>query len=368
MESDFPTMMTAAQQSSYGEARNVITLRQDVPVHRELSCKQILVRTYAAAINPIDWKVLQGSLSFIKRFSFPHIPGTDVAGVVVAVGASVKRLHVGDKVYGNLGADGGSYAEYVCAKESLFALKPANLTMVQAAAIPLACLTSYQALFKTASPRVESQSKIMICGGSTATGLYAIQLAKAVGAHVATTCSQRNFDLLGQLGYKVIQADGNTTVDSERLLVIDYNNKDFGQELKGHNFDIVYDCVGGEQQEIAARQILKPGGQFITLVGNDPEMKVTLGYIASLGSTILSHKIQSIVDSTKPVYRFFALRESYEDLDELQTRFLETNKVKPIIDTVFDWRKDGVEALHGMYEKSKSGKAQGKLLLKIVDE
>ncbi|CAF4238514.1 unnamed protein product, partial [Rotaria sordida] len=104
--------------------------------------------------------------------------------------------------------------------------------MVEAAAVPLACETSYQVLFKQASPIIGPGSKIMVCGGSSATGLYAIQLAKAVGAHVATTCSQRNFSLMEKLGYRVVEASDDMTVDPQQLIVIDYNNKDFGQELK----------------------------------------------------------------------------------------------------------------------------------------
>ena len=179
IESDIPAVMTAAQQNNYGEPRDVITLRQDVPVPRKLSSKQVLIRVHAAAINPVDWKALKGNMSLVKRVSFPHTPGTDVAGVVVAVGSSVKRLKVGDKVYGNLGLEGGSYAEYVRGNESLFALKPSNLTMVEAAGVPLACVTSYQVLFDQASPIVGPGSKVMVCGGSSATGLYAVQLAKA---------------------------------------------------------------------------------------------------------------------------------------------------------------------------------------------
>ena len=146
---------------------------------------------------------MQGNLSFIKRFSFPHTPGTDVAGVVVAVGSSVKRLRVGDKVDGNQGINGGSYAEYVRGNESFFALKPNHFTMVEAAAIPLACVTSYQVLFDRASPIIGPGSKVMVCGGSTATGLYAVQLAKAVGAPVMATCSQRNFGLMENLGSSI---------------------------------------------------------------------------------------------------------------------------------------------------------------------
>jgi NADPH:quinone reductase-like Zn-dependent oxidoreductase len=197
---DIPFVMLAAQQNGYGDARDVLTLSQNVPVPRQLSSNQILVRVHAASINPIDWKVLNGNMSLVKKLSFPHIPGNDVAGVVVDVGSSVQRLQVGDKVYGNLGGDGGTYAEYVRGNESHFALKPNNLSMVEAAAVPLACEVSYQALFKKTSPPIGSESKVFVCGGSSATGSYAIQLAKAVGAHVTTTCSQRNFSFMERLG------------------------------------------------------------------------------------------------------------------------------------------------------------------------
>ncbi len=194
-----PSVMKAAQQNGYGEARNVLTMGQDVHVPRQLSSTQVLVRVYAASINPYDWKLLKGYLTLIKKYSFPHVPGCDVAGVVVDTGSKVKRLKVGDKVYGNVGGD-GAYAEYVRADESQFALKPNNFSMIEAAAVPLACETSYQALFSKASPPIGPESKVFVCGGAAATGWYAIQLAKAVGAHVATTSSQRNFSLLEKLG------------------------------------------------------------------------------------------------------------------------------------------------------------------------
>jgi NADPH:quinone reductase-like Zn-dependent oxidoreductase len=143
-----PSTMKAAQQSNYGEVRDVLTLRDDVPVPQTLSSKQILVRVHAASINPLDWKLLNGNLSVMSRYTFPHIPGNDVAGVVVNIGSGVTRFQVGDKVYGNLGIPGGSYAEFVRGNETLFALKPKNLSMEEAAAVPLACETSYQALFK----------------------------------------------------------------------------------------------------------------------------------------------------------------------------------------------------------------------------
>ncbi|CAF1266263.1 unnamed protein product [Rotaria sordida] len=363
-----PSVMKAAQQSGFGEIRDVLTLSENVSVPRQLSSKQILVRVYAAAINPVDWKVLNGRLSLVTRYSFPHTPGTDVAGVVVDIGSGVKRLRIGDKVYGDLTIHGGSYAEYVRGDESVFTLKPNNLTMEEAAAIPLACDTSYQALFKKVSPPIGPTSKILICGGSTATGLYAIQLAKAVGAYVTATCSQRNFSLMEKLGYTITQTNIEINNDQNQLHIIDYNEKDFGEELKDQNYDIVYDCVGGEQQWISAQKILKRGGQFITIVGDDISSIISLKTLVTAGLSILNRKFWSVFGSVHHNYIRHVLYENFQDLDDIRTKYIETGKVKPLIDTIFDWRKDGVEALYSIYEKSKSGKAQGKLILKIADE
>ncbi|CAF1121613.1 unnamed protein product [Didymodactylos carnosus] len=199
-ESGIPSVMRAAQQTNFGDVRDVLTIVDNVPIPRQLSSKQILIRAHAASINPADWKIMSGMLSIFIRYSWPHIPGSDVAGEIVDMGPEVKRFRVGDHVYGNVGIGAGAFAEYVRADESLFALKPKNLTMEEAAAVPVACDTSYQALFHKVSPPIGKGSKIFICGGSSACGLFAIQLAKAVGASVATTCSQRNFQLMEKLG------------------------------------------------------------------------------------------------------------------------------------------------------------------------
>ncbi|CAF1184828.1 unnamed protein product [Adineta ricciae] len=363
-----PAVMKAAQQSSFGDIRDVLTLGENIRVPRQLSSKQILVRVCAAAINPVDWKILNGKLSLVTRYSFPHIPGTDVAGVVVAIGSGVKRLKIGDKVYGDLEIHGGSYAEYVRGPESLFTVKPNNLTMEEAAAIPLACDTSYQALFKKVSPPIGKGSKVFICGGSTATGLYAVQLAKAVGAYVTTTCSPRNFSLMEKLGYTITQTNVETSNDQNQLHVIDYTEKDFGEELKDQNYDVVYDCVGGAEQWISAQKILKRGGKFITIVGDDTSSVISLKTLIEMGFSIVNRKFWSVFGLAHHDYIRHVLSENFQDLDDIRTKFIETNKVKPLIDTVFDWRKDGVEALYSLYEKSKSGKAQGKLILKIADE
>ena len=290
-----------------------------------------------------------------------------MAGVIVDVGSAVQRLHVGDHVYGTVGGKGGAFAEYLRADENLFAVKPTNLSMEEAAAFPVACGTSYQALFQNASPQVGKGTKVFICGAGAVTGLFAVQLAKAVGATVAATCSQRNFPLMEKLGYRIVTNKAELTGDADELLLIDYNERDFGDELKGADYDLVYDCVGGVEQWNSAQRILKRGGSFITIAGDDTKSSVTAKYFVNLGSSIINRKFWSVFGSGHYQYSFHFFRETFVDLDELRTNFIENDKVKPLIDAVFDWRSDGAEALYSLYDKSQSGKAQGKLILRIAD-
>lgn len=363
-----PSFMTAAQQTNYGNVRDVLTLDDHVPVPRELTPKQVLIRVHAASMNPADWKLLYGNVSLVIRYSFPHIPGGDVAGVVVAIGSAVERFRIDDQVYGNLGTGGGSYAQYARADESMLALKPNNLTMEEAAAIPLACETSYGALFHKCTPPVGNGTKLLICGGSSATGLFAIQLAKAAGASVATTCSSRNIFLIEKLGYEITRSKSDWTNANNQILVIDYKEKDFGEELEGDNYDIVYDCVGGQQHWMSAQKILKRGGIFITLVGDDPNTVLSFKWIANTASSLINRKFWSVFGSAHHNYIMHAHKQTSQNLDDIRINYIENGKVKPLIDQVYDWRKDGVEVLFSLYEKSKSGTSQGKLILKIADE
>jgi NADPH:quinone reductase-like Zn-dependent oxidoreductase len=136
----------------------------------------------------------------------------------------------------------------------------------------------------------------------------------------------------------------------------------------GENYDVVYDCVGGQQQWISAQQVLKSHGQFITIVGDDTKSVLSVKSMASMGFGLLNRKLWSIVGSLHHNYIFHFLKPTFQDLDDIRTKYVETGKVKPLLDTVFDWRKDGVQALYSIYDKSKSGKAQGKIVLKIADE
>ncbi|CAF1377191.1 unnamed protein product [Adineta ricciae] len=365
---EIPYVMRAAQQINYGNVRDVLQLDDNVSVPRELTSKQVLIRVYAASINPADCKLLYGDVSFAIRYSFPHIPGGDVAGVVVDVGSAVGRVRIGDHVYGNLGTNGGGYAEYARAEESMLAIKPTNLTMEEAAAIPLACETSYEALFQRCSSPVGKGTKLFICGGGSATGLFAIQLAKAVGAFVALTCSQRNLFLIEKLGYEIIRNKSEWINMDNQILVIDYKEKDFGEELQGNDYDIVCDCVGGQQNWISAQRILKRGGDFITFVGDDPNPVLSVTWIVQTAGNLLNRKFWSVFGSERHKYFMHVHSQTPENLDDLRLNYFESGKVKPIIDKVYDWRKDGIEALYSAYERSRNRMAQGKLILKIADE
>ncbi|UJR17261.1 hypothetical protein I4U23_004156 [Adineta vaga] len=367
-KNNIPSVMVAAQQITYGNVRDVLKLDDNVVVPRELTSKQVLVRVYAASINPADCKLLYGDVSLVIRYSFPHIPGGDIAGIVVDVGSAVERFRIGDHVYGNLGTNGGGYAEYARANESMLALKPTNLTMEEAAAIPLACETSYEALFQRCSSPVGKGTKLFICGGGSATGLFAIQLAKAVGASVAITCSQRNLFLIEKLGYEIIRNKSDFINIDNQILVIDYKEKDFGEELQGENYDIVCDCVGGQQNWISTQRILKHGGEFITFVGDDPNPVLSLTWIINTAANLINRKFWSYFGSARHNYIMHAHKQTPENLEDMRINYIENGKVKPLIDKVCDWRQDGAEALYSLYERSRSGTAQGKLILKLADE
>ncbi len=170
------------------------------------------------------------------------------------------------------------------------------------------------------------------------------------------------------LGYKLVQTKEEINVEQpKQIFVIDYNTKDFGEELKGQGYDVVYDCVGGEQQWTSAQKILKQNGQFITIVGDDTTSAISLKSVASTGTSLITRKFWSVFSSDRHGYIMHFLKQTPEDLDDIRINYIETDKVKPVIDTVYDLKKDGINALYSLYEKSKSGKAQGKLVLKISD-
>ncbi|MFF4292369.1 NADP-dependent oxidoreductase [Streptomyces vinaceus] len=215
----------------------------------EPGLNEILVRVHAAGVNPVDWKT-RASGGLIAWGEVPMV-GWDVSGTVEAVGPGVTLYRAGDEVYGmpNFPRQAGGYAEYVVAPARHFARKPASLDHVQAAALPLATLTAWQALVDTAG--VTAGQRVLIHAAAGGVGHLAVQIAKARGAYVIGTASAAKHELLRELG-----ADE----------VLDYRTADFEDSVS--DVDVVIDAVGGDYGQRSLK-VLKQGGHLVTLPGPD---------------------------------------------------------------------------------------------------
>src|SRR5215216_6673573 len=229
----------------YGRAQRGRIGEMPDPEMRE---DDVLVQTHAAGVNVLDSKIKAGEFKLILPYRFPLILGNDVAGVVLRVGSRVRRFQPGDEVYARPDQDRiGTFAEFIAIKEGSLARKPKRLTMEDAASIPLVGLTAWQALIERA--HLTKGQKVFIHAGSGGVGTFAIQLAKHVGATVATTTSTANVDLVRSLG-----AD----------IVIDYKKEDFADVLR--DYDVVLQSLDKVTLEKSLR-VLKPGGQLISISG-----------------------------------------------------------------------------------------------------
>mgnify|MGYP006350091975 FL=1 len=209
---------------------------------------EVLIQIHAASINLIDSKLKSGEFKLILPYKLPLILGHDVAGVVTKTGYKVSRFKVGDEVFAQPAVlKIGTLAEYIAINETNVALKPQNISMEEAASIPLVGLTAWQALIEKAN--LKKGQKVFIQAGSGGVGTFAIQLAKHVGATVATTTSETNFDLVKRLGADV---------------VIDYKRDDFETMLK--DYDVVLNSQDTKSLEKSLR-ILKPNGKVISISG-----------------------------------------------------------------------------------------------------
>jgi len=222
---------------------SALTLVTDAPIP-VCGPMQVLIKVLASSVNPIDWKIISGALRAVMPITFPRIIGFEACGVVVKVGSEVKDFKEGDAVWTDGGK--GCYAQYVAVDSSMVGLAPTNLTPAQAAVVPLTGLTSLQALNKL---EVKQDSKVLILGGSGGTGGAAIQIAKAKGCHVTTTCSGRNAAYVRSLG-----ADE----------VINYREQKWWDALDT-KIDAVYDCAGEKDVLPHAQSVLVDGGKFVTI-------------------------------------------------------------------------------------------------------
>lgn len=309
----------------------------------ELRDRDVLIQVHAASINPLDLKIRDGKLKAILPYRLPLILGNDLAGVVLRVGPGVRQFKPGDEVYARPDADRiGTLAEFIAIGEDAAAIKPRRLTMEEAASLPLVGLTAWQALVEKAN--LKAGQKVLIHAGSGGVGSIAIQLAKHLGATVATTTSAANLDWVKDLG-----AD----------IVIDYRKDDFETIL--HDYDVVLDTQGGQVLEKSLR-VLKPGGKLISISGPpDPDFArgMHASWILGLAVRLLSHRIRKSAKRLGVDYSFLFMRASGDQLREIGS-LIDAGHIRPVVDRVFPFESTK-EALAYVEE----GHAKGKVVVKI---
>ncbi|PXY39873.1 NADPH:quinone oxidoreductase [Flavobacterium cheongpyeongense] len=311
------------------------------PIAKE---NEVLVQIHAAGVNLLDSMIKHGEFKIFLPYKTPIINGHDMAGTVVKVGSGVKKFKIGDEVYSRVGDYRiGTFAQYIAVNVSDLALKPKNLSMEEAGSIPLVGLTAWQALVEIAN--VKKGQKVFIQAGSGGVGTFAIQLAKHLGAYVATTTSTKNIDLVKSLG-----AD----------LVIDYKTQEFSNLLK--DYDVV---LHSNREKIVLEQslgILKKGGQLISLVGPPtPEFAKEIGlpWYLKLVTKLLSSSARKKAKKLNVSFKFLFMRAEGNQLGEI-TKLIEAGIIKPVIDKVFPFEQTN-EALSYV----ETGRSKGKVVVKI---
>src|SRR5204863_3556320 len=284
----------------------------------EVRDDDVLVQVHAASLNQLDSKIRDGEFKLILPYRLPLILGNDVAGVVVRVGSNARRFKPGDAVYARPHQDRiGTFAEFIAMDEADVALKPKNLTMEEAASIPLVGLTAWQALIERAS--LKKGQKVFIQAGSGGVGTFAIQLARHLGAAVATTASAASADLVKGLGADV---------------VVDYRKDYFEKVLSG--YDVVLNSQDAKTLE-KSLNVLKPGGKLISISGPpDPEFarEKGLNLILRLVLRLLSRAIRTKARRRGVKFSFLFMRAQGDQLSKI-TSLIESGTIRPFIDLVF---------------------------------
>ncbi|ESY16826.1 NADP-dependent oxidoreductase [Mesorhizobium sp. M0761] len=309
----------------------------------ELLDNDVLVEVHAAGVNLLDSKIRTGEFKLVLPYRRPFILGHDVAGRVVRVGSKVRKFKPGDAVYARP-RDGriGTFAEFIAIDEADVALKPANLSMEEAASIPLVGLTAWQALIERAG--LKTGQKIFIQAGSGGVGTFAIQLAKHLGAIVATTAGAASNDLVRDLGADV---------------VVDYRKDDFEKILSG--YDVVLNSQDAKTLE-KSLTVLKPGGKLISISGPpDPEFarKQGLNVVLRLLLRLLSRGIRTKAKRRGVGFSFLFMSAQGEQLSKI-TSLIEDGAIRPVVDRVFPF-----EATNEALAYVETGRAKGKVVVKV---
>ncbi|PRY09955.1 NADPH:quinone reductase-like Zn-dependent oxidoreductase [Pontibacter ummariensis] len=301
--------MRAATYEEFSGTEKIKVTTTDVP---ELKEGEVLVRIKAAGVNPVDAAVMQGYLKDFLPYTFPVIPGWDMAGVIEDRGFSARRFKVGEEVYAYARrpmVQHGTFAEYVVVPESYLAKRPENISWEEASGIPLVGLTAYQSLYDAG--QLQEGQTVLILGGSGGVGSLGIQLAKEKGATVIGVASQKNHSFMKELG-----ADHT----------IDYKDTDVGaavKEVSPEGVDLLFDCVSGDtlQQSLKA---LKSGGKLVSILnhGEDLDKHIDFSYVfVEPNSSQLDH-LRELADAGKLKVRVsetYNLDETAEALQQIQT-------------------------------------------------
>jgi len=322
--------------------RNGALRLSDMP-EPEVRDHDVLVAVHAAGLNLLDAKIRDGEFKLILPYRLPMILGNDVAGVVVRVGAKVRGFTSGDEVYARPNQNRiGTFAELIAMDEADVALKPRNVSMEEAASIPLVGLTAWQVLSERAG--LKKGQQVLIHAGSGGVGTFAIQLAKHIGATVATTTSTANVELVRRLGADV---------------VIDYKKQDFANVL--HGYDVVLNSLDHKTLEKSLK-VLKPGGQLISISG-PPDLAFAkengLNWFVQQGVRLLSFGIRSRAKRHGVSYSFVFMRAHGEQLGKI-TSLIESGVVRPVVDRIFPFL-----AANEAMEYLQTGRARGKVVIKL---
>ena len=324
----------------YGSADRVRASEAPDPEMRE---DDVLIEIHAAGVNPLDSKIRDGEFKLLLPYRLPLILGNELAGVVIRVGSRVRRFKPGDEVYARPDKNRiGTFAEFIAVSEDDLAIKPKSLTMEEAASIPLVGLTAWQALIEKA--KLKKGQKILIHAGSGGVGTFAIQLAKHVGAIVATTTSTANVDLVKRLG-----AD----------IVIDYKKDRFEEILR--DCDVVLNSLDGETLKKSLR-VLKPGGKLISISGPpDPDFAKGMGasWILRQIMRLLSYRIRKKAKRHHVSYSFLFMKADGDQLRAI-TPLIDSGIIRPVVDRVFPF-----ESTKEAMAYVEHGRAKGKVIVKV---
>jgi NADPH:quinone reductase-like Zn-dependent oxidoreductase len=283
---------------------------------------EVVVRVHAASVNPVDWQIREGLVKMFIRMKVPGIPGCDLAGEVTSVGKTANRLKVGDQVFAMMPQDWGAQAELVALPESLVALKPAKMSMIEAGSVGATAITAVQALRDIG--HVTAGTKLLVNGASGGVGISAVQIGKALGADVTAVCGGASFELAKSLG-----ADH----------VIDYKTADFTKG--GETYDVIFDCIGNQPYG-ACKRVMRGKWVHVTTM---PTGGV---FLRSLFNPLFSGRVVPVI--AKPTPERIAYVKS----------LLDEGKLRAVIDKVYPFAEVALAQ-----EYSKAGRAKGKIVLDL---